>query len=141
MRKPPILRMDLRLIQIFFWTLLMLYGYRGYAQGFSSADIKRCESQARQVQIICDKWGIPHIYGKTDASVVFGLMYAECEEDFSRVEKNYLEVMGRQAEAYGESFLHNDVMMRLIYDSAQAVKDYESSPPWMHKLLDAFADG
>ncbi len=132
MRKPPIALL---------WTLLVLAVRPGYAQSFSAGELKRYENEARQVQIIRDKWGIPHIYGKTDASVVFGLMYAECEEDFSRVEKNYLEVMGRQAEAYGESYLHNDLMMRLIYDSAQAVKDYESSPAWMHKLLDAFADG
>src|ERR1700761_3208029 len=102
---------------------------------------RRWEAEARQVSIIRDKWGIPHIYGKTDAAVVFGLMYAECQEDFPRVEKNYLEVLGRQAEAFGEDYLYNDVMMRLIYDSAQAVADYEKSPDWMHKLLDAFADG
>src|SRR6185437_9743364 len=71
----------------------------------------------------------------------FGLLYAECETDFARVEKNYLEQLGRQAEAYGENYLYTDVMMRLIYDSAQAVADYERSPAWMHRLLDAFADG
>ncbi|HEY4207491.1 MAG TPA: penicillin acylase family protein, partial [Puia sp.] len=112
-----------------------------HAQNFPSGDIKRCESEAREVQIIRDKWDIPHIYGKTDAACVFGLMYAECEEDFSRVEKNYLEMLGRQAEAYGESYLSTDIMMRLIYDSVQAIADYEKSPAWMHKLLDAFADG
>jgi len=132
MRKPPI---------FLIWTLLILSARQGQAQSFTAGEIKRYEAEARQVQIIRDKWGIPHIYGKTDASVVFGLMYTECEEDFSRMEKNYLEVMGRQAEAYGESYLHNDLQMRLIYDSAQAVKDYENSPAWMHKLLDAFADG
>ncbi|HVW58841.1 MAG TPA: penicillin acylase family protein, partial [Puia sp.] len=125
----------------FIGSLLLLAVHAGHAQGFSPADVQRCESRARQVQIIRDKWGIPHIYGKTDASAVFGLMYAECEEDFSRMEKNYLEVMGRQAEAYGASYLHNDLQMRLIYDSVQAVRDYKSSPVWMHKLLDAFADG
>jgi acyl-homoserine lactone acylase PvdQ len=125
----------------FIWTLLVFSAHAGHTQSLSPAAIRRCEAQARQVQIIRDKWGIPHIYGKRDASVVFGLMYAECEEDFSRMEKNYLEVMGRQAEAYGESYLHNDLLMRLIYDSAQAVKDYERSPAWMHRLLDAFADG
>ena len=55
--------------------------------------------------------------------------------------KNYLEQLGRQAEAFGENYLFTDVMMRLIYDSAQAVADYERSPVWMHRLLDAFADG
>ena len=111
------------------------------AQTFSVQEQRRCEAEAKAVTIIRDKWGIPHIYGKTDADVVFGLMYAECQTDFSRVEKNYLEMLGRQAEAYGESYLYTDVMMRLIYDSAQAVADYERSPEWMHKLLDAFADG
>jgi len=98
-----------------FWMLL-LTAYSGIAQDFSTGEVKRYEHEARQVQIIRDKWGIPHIYGKTDASAVFGLMYAECEDDFRRVEKNYLEMLGRQAEAYGESFLHDDVMMRLISD-------------------------
>jgi acyl-homoserine-lactone acylase len=106
-----------------------------------ATDLARWETEAKNVTIIRDKWGIPHIYGKTDANAVFGLMYAECQEDFPRVEKNYLEVLGRQAEAYGESYLYNDVMMRLIYDSAAAVADYQKSPDWMHKLLDAFADG
>ena len=91
--------------------------------------------------ILRDKWGVPHIYGKTDAAVVFGLLYAECQSDFPRVEKNYLEMLGRQAEAYGESYLYTDVMMRLIYDSAKAVADYHRSPAWLHQLLDAFADG
>ena len=111
------------------------------AQTFSVQEQRRCEAAAKAVSIILDKWGIPHIYGKTDADVVFGLMYTECQNDFSRVEKNYLEMLGRQAEAYGENYLYTDVMMRLIYDSAQAVADYEKSPVWMHKLLDAFADG
>jgi len=111
------------------------------AQGLSAADRQRCEAEAKEVTIIRDKWGVPHIYGKTDAAVVFGLMYAECLEDFSRVEKNYLEMLGRQAAAYGENYLYTDVMMRLIYDSAQARADYERSPAWMHQLLNAFADG
>jgi acyl-homoserine-lactone acylase len=111
---------------------------QGFGQG---GDLARWEAEAKNVTIIRDKWGIPHIYGKTDANAVFGLMYTECQEDFARVEKNYLEVLGRQAEAYGESYLYNDVMMRLIYDSTQAMADYQKSPEWMHKLLDAFADG
>src|SRR5690348_11887912 len=71
------------------------------AQNLSGADLQRCEQEAKQVTIVRDKWGVPHIYGKTDAAAVFGLLYAECQEDFSRVEKNYLEMLGRQSEAYG----------------------------------------
>jgi len=120
---------------------MILTAQPGHAQNSTAGELKRYEAEAREVQIIRDKWGIPHIYGRTDAACVFGLMYAQCEEDFSRVEKNYLEMLGRQAEAYGESYLSNDIMMRLIYDSVQAIADYKKSPAWMHKLLDAFADG
>ena len=127
------------------WVMGILFGLvypaAGFAQPFSAQEQRRWEAEAKQVTIIRDKWGIPHIYGKTDSSVVFGLLYAECQEDFSRVEKNYLEQLGRQAEAYGESYLYTDVMMRLIYDSSQAIADYNRSPAWMHALLDAFADG
>ncbi|MHA4808094.1 penicillin acylase family protein [Flavitalea flava] len=126
-----------------FLSLISLSLALGQTTGtlFSPAEISRYEARARAVSITEDTWGIPHIYGKTDADVVFGLLYTECREDFSRVEKNYLEMLGRQAEAYGEENLVTDIMMRLIYDSAQAVEDYRTSPPWMHALLDAFADG
>jgi acyl-homoserine-lactone acylase len=110
-------------------------------RSFSSAELSRYKTEAGLCTIIRDKWGIPHIYGKKDADVVFGLMYAECEEDFSRLEKNYLEMLGRQAEAYGEGYLYYDLQMRLIYDSVAAKNDYRNSPPWMHRLLDAAADG
>src|ERR1700722_13004864 len=120
----------------------LLVTAQGFSElGFSAQEEHRWEVEAKQVSILRDKWGIPHIYGKTDAATVFGLLYAECQEDFGRVEKNYLEMLGRQAEAYGESYLYTDVMMRLIYDSAQAVADYQRSPGWMHQLMDAFADG
>jgi acyl-homoserine lactone acylase PvdQ len=125
------------------WITIVFCGLSlsGSGQGISGSERQRCEAESKDVSIVRDKWGIPHIYGKTDAEAVFGLMYAECQEDFPRVEKNYLEMLGRQAEAYGEGYLYNDVMMRLIYDSAQAEADYQKSPEWMHKLLDAFADG
>ena len=97
--------------------------------------------QAKNVSIIKDTWGIPHIYGKTDADAVFGLLYAQCEENFSRVERNYLEVLGRQAEADGERMLYADLQMRLIVDSAEAIQDYHNSAAWFKKLLNAFADG
>ena len=88
------------------------------AQGLSVTDRQRCEAEAKEVTIIRDKWGVPHIYGKTDAAVVFGLMYAECQEDFSRVEKNYLEMLGRQAAAYGE----NCQLLRIRAQRADAAR-------------------
>jgi acyl-homoserine-lactone acylase len=108
---------------------------------FSKEEINRWRQEAKQVTIIRDTWGIPHIYGKRDADAVFGLLYAQCEDDFKRVEMNYIEKLGRMAEVKGESSLYDDLLIRMIIDSADAVADYRKSPVWLHKLLDAFADG
>lgn len=112
-----------------------------FSQLFSSQEISRYKAQSRQVTIIRDQWDVPHIYGRTDADAVFGLLYSQCEENFPRVEKNYLEMMGRISELEGKGQLYQDLQMRLIYDSAAAIADYKKSPAWLKKLLDAFADG
>src|ERR1700733_2212295 len=119
---------------------LVLFPFQLFAQ-FSQEEINRWKHEASQVIIIRDNWGIPHIYGKTDANAVFGLLYAQCEDDFQRVEMNYIEKLGRMAEVKGESSLYADLLIRMIIDSADAETDYKKSPPWLHKLLDAFADG
>ena len=111
------------------------------AQLFTKAEISGWQQQAKQVTIIRDNWGIPHIYGKTDADAVFGLLYAQCEDDFKRVELNYIEKLGRLSEIKGEPELYNDLYLKLIIDSADAVADYAKSPAWLKKLLTAFADG
>ncbi len=111
------------------------------AQNFSAAEIAQWQQQAQNTSILRDNYGIPHIYGKTDADAVFGLMYAQCEDDFKRVEMNYIEKLGRMAEVKGENFLQNDLYIKLIIDSAGAVADYKKSPEWLKKLLDAFAGG
>ncbi|MDQ8053047.1 MAG: penicillin acylase family protein [Pedobacter sp.] len=98
-------------------------------------------AQAKKVTIIRDKWGIPHVYGKTDADAVFGLMYAQCEDDFKRIELNYIEKLGRLSELNGEKDLFNDLQIRLLIDTAEAIADYQKAQPWLKKLLDAHAAG
>ena len=121
--------------------LLLLIPFHLSSQSFSKEEIARWEKQAKNVTIIRDNWGIPHIYGKSDADAVFGLLYAQCEDDFKRVEMNYIEKLGRMAEVKGESELYNDLLIKLVIDSADAVKDYNNSPAWLKKLCNAFADG
>jgi acyl-homoserine-lactone acylase len=122
--------------------LLLILPFISCAQTpYSQAEISRWQQTAKRVTIIRDNWGIPHIYGKSDADAVFGLLYAQCEDDFKRVEMNYIEKLGRVSEIKGKSTLYDDLMMRILIDSADAVSDYKKSPAWLKKLLDAFADG
>jgi acyl-homoserine-lactone acylase len=120
---------------------LLLAVVTAKAQPFSTKEITNWQAQAKQVTIIRDIWGIPHIYGKTDADAVFGFLYAQCEDDFPRVELNYITSMGRLAEVEGEEKLYHDLRQRLFYDSLMAENIYQQSPAWLKRLCNAFADG
>lgn len=124
----------LQLVSIFLFICFQNFG-------FTKAEIQAWKNKAHQVKIIRDKWGIPHIYGKTDADCVFGLMYAQCEDDFKRVEMNYITMLGRTAEIKGPSAIYDDLLVKMVIDSTESVKDYHRSPAWLKKLLNAFADG
>ncbi|HEY8657420.1 MAG TPA: penicillin acylase family protein [Hanamia sp.] len=121
--------------------LLLVFPFQLLAQPFTKTEINKWQQQAKNVSIIRDNYGIPHIYGKTDADAVFGLLYAQCEDDFKRVELNYIEKLGRMAEVKGEKELYNDLLIRLVIDSTDAIADYNKAPAWLKKLCNAFADG
>jgi acyl-homoserine lactone acylase PvdQ len=106
-----------------------------------SPDGTRWKQEAANVTIIRDDWGIAHIYGKTDADAVFGMEYAQAEDDFNRVETNYINALGRLAETEGESKIYLDLRMKLFMDPAVLKQQYETSPAWLKTLMDAFADG
>lgn len=105
------------------------------------AELTRLERQADAVTIIRDDWGIPHVYGKTDADAVFGVMYAQAEDDFNRVETNFLNALGRLAEAEGESAIYRDLRMKLFIHPDTLKAQYSRSPEWLRKLMNAWADG
>jgi acyl-homoserine-lactone acylase len=97
--------------------------------------------RARRVTIVRDDWGIAHVHGKTDADAVFGMIYAQAEDDFPRIETNYLNALGRLAEAEGEPALWQDLRMKLFVDPVELAARYDASPPWLRVLMDAWADG
>jgi len=111
------------------------------AEAPKKTEIARWEQEARNVTIIRDDWGIAHVFGKTDADAVFGAEYAQAEDDFSRVETNYINAMGRLAEAEGESKIYQDLRMKLFIDPNVMKQQYASSPEWLKALMNAFADG
>ncbi|MEM9674360.1 MAG: acylase [Bacteroidota bacterium] len=107
----------------------------------SPSELARWQTQAENITIFRDDFGVPHIYGKTDADAVFGLLYAQCEDDFPRVEQNYIWATGRLAEVEGESALYSDLRAKLFMTQDEAIAHYESSPAWLKALCDAWADG
>lgn len=89
------------------------------------------QAQAARVSIQRDDWGIAHVHGRSDADAVFGMIYAQAEDDFNRVETNYLTALGRTAEAEGEKAIWQDLRARLYMDPVRLKSDYAASPGWL----------
>jgi len=107
----------------------------------SPAELAAWQQRAQRVTITRDEWGIPHIHGRSDADAVFGLIYAQAEDDFNRIEMNYLSALGRTAETEGEAQLFHDLRMRLVVDEDTLRSHHAASPDWLRRLMEAWADG
>src|SRR5215831_19610470 len=105
----------------------------------AQSDAVRWAAQAKNITIARDDWGIAHVHGKTDADAVFGAIYAQAEDDFNRVETNFINGIGRLAEAEGEKEVWRDLRMKLFIDPEALKTQYEASPPWLKTLMNAWA--
>ena len=121
---------------------LLLVSSTSFAfQSPKASDLARWQREAQNVTIIRDDWGIAHVYGKSDVDVVFGAIYAQAEDDFNRVETNYINATGRLAEAEGESKIYQDLRMKMFIDPEDMKAKYAGSPEWLKALMNSFADG
>ena len=121
--------------------LVLLAGCSRETPVASDPELARLAARAQAVTIIRDDFGVPHIYAATDADAVFGLLYAQAEDDFPRIERNYVWAIGRLAEAEGESAIFSDLRARLYMTTDEAKAAYAASPDWLRALCDGFADG
>ena len=122
------------LVVLFFATNL-------HAQLFSNQEIKSWKAQAQRVTIIRDNWGVPHIYAKTDADVVFGMMYVQSESYFYKVESAIIGKLGREAEVVGKSAIYKDLWSRMFIDTIKAKQLLTEATPYMQNLCRAYAAG
>ena len=126
-------------VQFLLFVVLTLFGSVAVAQ--KTSEQARWAEHVRNLTVVRDDWGIAHVTGKTDADAVFGMIYAQAEDDFNRIEVNYLNSLGRMAEAEGENAVWTDLRQRLFIDPEELEADFTRSPDWLKKLMVAWADG
>jgi acyl-homoserine-lactone acylase len=121
-------------------TVLCAFSTFGAAQA-DTGQAARWEQHAENVRIVRDNWGIAHIYGKSDADTVFGMIYAQAEDDFGRIQHNYLNNLGLLAQAEGETAIYSDLRQRMFTDPDRLRQLYRNSPAWLRTLMTAWSDG
>jgi acyl-homoserine-lactone acylase len=120
---------------------LMTAPVRAAVAAANGTERARWQAEARTAVITRDIWGIAHVRAPSDAGAVFGAMYAQAEDDFHRIERNYLVALGRLAEADGDSALYSDLRQRLFVDPAALRRAYGRAPRWLRSLMQSWADG
>ena len=127
-------------LRAFIFVCLFSFVLGSAASATDRAERARWEQHSTSATITRDDFGIPHIKGKTDADAVFGMIYAQAEDDFNRVETNFINAMGRLAETEGESAIWADLRMKLFIDPVALKSDYARAPAWLKQLCQAWAD-
>lgn len=127
----------MKLSQINFYIILLLIATAHAAA--QTPELQDWEKRAKRTEIIRDKWGVPHVYGEKDEDAVFGMVYAQCEDDYWGIEQNYIGKLGRRALYLGEENLMRDLYSSLFIDSAKAMQAYTKLPKYYQGLLDAHA--
>lgn len=94
---------------------------------------------ARSVTIYRDTYGVPHVFGPTDASCVFGYVYAQAENNFWQIEDGYIRALGRASELYGEKTLNDDEQVRALEIVQLSKAEYKRAGPPIQQLLQAAA--
>jgi acyl-homoserine-lactone acylase len=128
-------------VKKYLFLLIAIAVWTGPRAAAVDDEVAAWRERAQRVMVVRDDWGIPHVSGKTDADAVFGVIYAQAEDDFNRVETNYLNSIGRLAEAEGEAEIYRDLRMKLFVDPVEMKAQFEASPPWLKSLMQAWADG
>lgn len=105
------------------------------------AQLNRLQKIAQTVTIYRDNWGVPHVYGPTDASVIFGFIYAQAEDNFWQIEDSYLQALGRASEVYGDKSLDADLVNRALEIVKISQAEYPKLSKQMKDICQATADG
>jgi acyl-homoserine lactone acylase PvdQ len=129
-----------RLVQILVAPVFAWSATDALAQ-LDEAALPRCRERAGNVVIHRDTFGVPHVYGKTDADCIFGLMYARAEDEYERIERGIIGMTGCGAEVYGADAALTDIMVRAFEIPRRAREELERSPADLRELVEAAADG
>ena len=103
--------------------------------------ISRSQIDPNDIDIVRDKWGVPHIYAKTDKEVAYGLAWAHAEDDFSTIQKTFLPAKGMLGELEGLRGAVLDFAVELLKSREVAERELENLPPEGLNIIYGYLEG
>ena len=88
-----------------------------------------------------DHFGVPHVFGRTDADVAYGVGYAHSEDDFATLQEVLAMARGRLGAMTGGDGAKIDYAVHLLGAQATVARDYDRQPADVRALLDGYASG
>jgi acyl-homoserine-lactone acylase len=123
-------------------VLIALAGVGGLVwEPLSASASKAPPLRKYDVEIVRDDFGVPHIYGKTDADTAYGLAYAHAEDDFSTIEDVVAMTRGRYGALAGKDGAQVDYVFHLLGVQDTVERQYKDIPADVRAMLDAYAAG
>ena len=96
----------------------------------------------KEIDIIRDEYGVPHIFAKTDAEVAYGLAWAHAEDDFKTIQQSYLAGNNMLSAHIGKKGIPADFLAQFIRSEELVERDYEAkTSPEYKKILEGYAAG
>ena len=113
---------------------LLFFFFFPFYSSFSQVDISN-------IEIVRDKWGIPHIYGKTDKEAAYGLAWAHAEDDFKTIQKTFLPAKGMLGSLEGIRGAVLDYAVELLKSREVAYRELKNLPPEGLNVIYGYLDG
>lgn len=95
----------------------------------------------QKIDIVRDSFGVPHIFGKTDADVAYGLAWAEAEDDFVSMQEVVLPAKGLMGSVKGKTGAAADYVFELFRCREITAEKWHTLSPEFLKLIDGYVQG
>ncbi len=122
--------------------LAMLLSSFSISNLWSQSNLTFSKINPEHIEIVRDQWGVPHIYGKTDADAAYGLAWANAEDNFAVMQESLLAINGKLGSVKGKDGAILDVLNHISNPSKIVEEQFETAfTPEFRKVLNGYVQG
>ena len=103
--------------------------------------ILHAQVDPKNIDIVRDQYGVPHIYGKTDKEASYGLAWAHAEDNFKTIQETFLPAVGKLGMYSGKDGAAIDYVVQLLKCRETAQRHYDDLSPEVITVIQGYVEG